>query len=190
MSKDAGLQLKLNQKWTPLNVFFKYFDHFPEELHSWRSFLSNDHFCKTSLSRYFCNLCSLSNRNSISNSFFQYFHLSTTYDTKCDNTVEMTYQASGHRDLTIMWLFCVVISVNITFTSYMNKTYNNAVQYWRDGTNLKIYFSLLNSTPTNYTEFWKIQKELTKNDWSTYASEPIPMKLASCLYTFSVILER
>ena len=72
----------------------------------------------------------------------------------------------------------------------MNKTYNNAVQYWRNGTNLKIYFSLLNSTPTNYTEFWKIQKELTKNDWSTYASEPIPMKLASCLYTFSVILEQ
>ena len=73
LNKDASLQPKMNQKWTPLGVFFKYFDHISRRATLQKRFLVKRLFCKTPLSGCFFILCFLLVKHSKSRCFFNIF---------------------------------------------------------------------------------------------------------------------
>ena len=132
-SNNVGLQLKVNQKWTPLNAFFKDFDYISRLATFRRGFLLKVYFFKTYLCDCFCNLSSLWVRNSkLSRHFFKIFI--------CLYLTIPNVILSWKQPIRIIMLHCtdmktslscdyIASSFIIIFTSYMNKSYKNAVQY-------------------------------------------------------------
>ena len=136
--KDTGLQLKMNQKWTPFIVFFKNLDHISGRATlRKRFFLSNGHFCNTHLSGCFLYFVFLvSYKLQIEQDFS---NISTCLHLTITNVIISVISwrrpmrlimLHGTPDIeTSMSCDSVVSSFLITFTSYMNKSYKNNVQY-------------------------------------------------------------